>query len=607
MRAASPYRTLVPMTGRPRFARIARLKPILCGLLALSLVSVGPPASAVIDDSPIEPGVFSVPEATDTEGLEYEESSEVRTSSDLRFGTVVDFYRGPLPYTRNHPKGTRIRVFDSVLKEMRTVPSTDGLLFNGNSFSATTSDDGRYVTFTSEASNVVHGGVAHRHIYQADLWTGVTEIVTLDEFGNHDDDAVEPGIRFAVTPDGTYVVYYIRGDLLRDDDLSSQVYRRNMRTGELVFVSQDQIGNSPGTSVWPRVSDDGRYVAFFGNAGSNLERPYWRDVDTGELVMIATGPDGPIPGKVLSLQVSPDGRTVEFRIAEVIEDIKSYTWNADVGYAVETADYEPPLDPVTPIGNRDSLSDGCGGDDLRYPAFARPLDDEVVRLYNAAFGRLPDSGGQNYWIDTRASGATQLAVAAEFSVSAEWDIRFGDSPTNEQIVDRFYANILDRLPDPEGRAYWLGLVQSGQITIPQLLVQFADSQENINRTQTTIVQTREDGAICRLYLTLLQQKPDSAALQHWRTQLLAGTTLSEIADVLLATDRFDRLYDSGSTSFELVNQISLAVVGDTSGRALFVRTWLTELEAKQLTEAQLMTAISQGSAAVRMSGTTPPR
>ena len=105
----------------------------------------------------------------------------------------------------------------------------------------------------------------------------------------------------------------------------------------------------------------------------------------------------------------------------------------------------------------------------------------MFRLYNAAFARFPDPEGLAYWIDMFGSGVnTKRQVANSFLGSEEFAERYGANVSDSQYVDTLYTNILGRLPDAQGKAYWLGQLSSGRETRAEALLGFAESDENID-------------------------------------------------------------------------------------------------------------------------------
>ena len=104
---------------------------------------------------------------------------------------------------------------------------------------------------------------------------------------------------------------------------------------------------------------------------------------------------------------------------------------------------------------------------------------EMFRLYNAAFGRFPDSSGLAYWINKFSSGVDDArAVASSFLVSDEFAERYGSNVTNEKYVETLYINALGRDYDQDGYNYWLGNLNAGIETRHELLLGFAESAEN---------------------------------------------------------------------------------------------------------------------------------
>lgn len=102
----------------------------------------------------------------------------------------------------------------------------------------------------------------------------------------------------------------------------------------------------------------------------------------------------------------------------------------------------------------------------------------AYRLYRAAFAREPDLPGLGYWIDAFDLGASSLDAATGFLDSAEFAQLYGSAPDNEEYLRALYLNVLEREPDAAGVAYWAPLLDDGLTTRAQMLVDFADSNEN---------------------------------------------------------------------------------------------------------------------------------
>lgn len=113
----------------------------------------------------------------------------------------------------------------------------------------------------------------------------------------------------------------------------------------------------------------------------------------------------------------------------------------------------------------------------------------VARLYNAAFDRLPDSDGLNYWIDQWEQNISNQDIAFYFYNSTEFTDKYG-SPTNQGFVELLYNNVLDRGPDESGLNYWLEQLDQGA-NRSDVLLSFSDSVENIANTEQAFANMAE--------------------------------------------------------------------------------------------------------------------
>jgi Domain of unknown function (DUF4214) len=104
---------------------------------------------------------------------------------------------------------------------------------------------------------------------------------------------------------------------------------------------------------------------------------------------------------------------------------------------------------------------------------------QAYRLYQAAFDRVPDQVGLGYWISALDSGFGLNATALFFIQSAEFEASYGSPGTvsNQQFLTLLYANVLDRVPDQAGLAYWLNDMANGY-SRESVLVSFSESAEN---------------------------------------------------------------------------------------------------------------------------------
>lgn len=107
--------------------------------------------------------------------------------------------------------------------------------------------------------------------------------------------------------------------------------------------------------------------------------------------------------------------------------------------------------------------------------FSEPIDP-VVRLYEAAFDRDPDSQGLGYWANL-TDDLSLVSMANRFIESPEFAQTHG-SLGESDFVELIYNNILDRQADAEGKAFWLNQLEAGTDR-GAVLVGIAESDESL--------------------------------------------------------------------------------------------------------------------------------
>ncbi|PID43930.1 MAG: hypothetical protein CSA52_03135 [Gammaproteobacteria bacterium] len=144
-------------------------------------------------------------------------------------------------------------------------------------------------------------------------------------------------------------------------------------------------------------------------------------------------------------------------------------------------------DDYVSLSIHETLNDDGGdsaGDDFDFWGDRQADKDDVLtiaRLYNAAFDRLPDNGGLNYWIDEWESGMNLDTISSHFYFSNEFVQTYGQL-SDVEYIDVLYLNVLDRPPENAGLDYWTGQLEQG-MDRAEVLARFSDSIENIVNTQ----------------------------------------------------------------------------------------------------------------------------
>nr|GAT45558.1 WD40-domain-containing protein [Mycena chlorophos] len=200
----------------------------------------------------------------------------------------------------------------------------DGSSGEGDSATPSLSYDGRFVAFMSSAENLASGcGGATEHVYVRDLQRGITVCVSDADAGGVADG---PSSQPSISADGRFVAFTsfasnIVGPLWNK---FANIYVKDMETGKttLVSVSDDKdAGVRPsGDSTQPSISGDGQKVAFTAYSidpskgiQNAISQIYVRDIKARR-TFIASSSDRGVLSNAVDAQprISADGKFVVF-------------------------------------------------------------------------------------------------------------------------------------------------------------------------------------------------------------------------------------------------------------------------------------------------------
>jgi Tol biopolymer transport system component len=353
------------------------------------------------------------------------------------------------------------------------LPTTDGLEPNGLTWVGGMSADGRYLTVTSEATNLVSGDSVRCGIRScgdvfvldrdadADGLFDEAGATTIEMVSRRSDGAPADHESYApsISADGRYVAFTSRAANLLPPGtpLSAQMYRHDRQTHATTIVSVSTAGEpaNEGVDQFGVLSADGR-VAVFRSPSSNLVAGdtnaacglpqlcydvFARDLTTGltERVSVATtGAEG--DHITYFPAVSADGRYVAF------------SSDASTFVATDTNNVQDVFvrDRVTSTTTRVSVT--SDGDEGNAPSFGqnRPaisVDGRLVFFASAA-SNLPAGA-----VHDRTTGLTQAAcvdpagtvsqcVSPSLSADARW-LAFGGSNGRVYVRDLKLAYTVD--------------------------------------------------------------------------------------------------------------------------------------------------------------------
>ena len=154
----------------------------------------------------------------------------------------------------------------------RVSVSSDGTQANNGSLGAAMSPDGRYVAFPSLASNLVPGDTNETiDVFLRDRVEHTTERVSVSSTGAQQNGSLVSVP--ALSADGRYVAFTSDASNLAPKDTNGveDVFVRDRQTGTTGRVSLSNLGAAQGNgySFAPAISADGRYVTF-GSVATNL-------------------------------------------------------------------------------------------------------------------------------------------------------------------------------------------------------------------------------------------------------------------------------------------------------------------------------------------------
>ena len=261
--------------------------------------------------------------SVDSNGIGGDGESEYPSiSSDGRYVAFTSAATNLVPNDTNGTYDVFVRDRKAGLTERVSVGAGGAQAAGGSSamYRGSISGDGRYVVFVSSAANLVPGDTNSKEdVFLRDRLSGVTERVSVDSSGNQANGDSGWG---CISPDGRYVAYSSNAsNLVPGDTGMTDIFVRDRQLGTTEKVSVDSSGisgNGPSTS--PSLSPDGRFIVFDSDA-TNLvagDTNGWTDVflhdrQTGLTERVSVGASG-LQGNNMSFGGMPsaDGRWVAF-------------------------------------------------------------------------------------------------------------------------------------------------------------------------------------------------------------------------------------------------------------------------------------------------------
>ncbi len=218
-----------------------------------------------------------------------------------------------------------------------------------NAYPNDISPDGRFIMYDSSDSSIVPNDTNNASdVFVLDRQSGVTERVSVASDGTqaNSDSGGE-----SISADGRYVAFSSIASNLAPGDTNSylDIFLHDRQTGQTKCISVTSNGTAV-SGFGPAMSDDGRYTVF--SSSSNAFEPnkptifdeaYLYDLDTGAIIRMSRPVGGGWSDDTsYSASVSPDGRFVAF---------VSGATNLISGDDDTLCTYDPPFDPLLPCND----------------------------------------------------------------------------------------------------------------------------------------------------------------------------------------------------------------------------------------------------------------
>ncbi len=290
--------------------------------------------------------------------------------------------------------------------------------------------NGRYVIFQTNADNLIPGTIGgSMNVYRKDLQTGALVLVS----SNANGQAANASTEADASHDGRYVVFTTFASNLVAGDTNGlyDIFRKDLVTGEVVRVStgsknaQGQEAEANGSSGEASISADGRYVVFESSA-SNLVAGdtngatdiFRKDLVTGETIRVSTSPgNGQANDECHYATISPDGRYVLF------ESVATNLAGGD-GHYIQVFRKDLQTGEIVRIGPADGSAGNGSSRDAKFAA-----DGHSILFTSSASNLVPGDRNEErdvFRVDNELLSHRQAIVDGRY-VKASFDVGHASS------------------------------------------------------------------------------------------------------------------------------------------------------------------------------------
>ncbi len=267
-------------------------------------------------------------------------------SRDGKFVVFVSYASNLVAGDTNGQADVFVRDIDN---NITTRASVSSLGAEGNSDSydyyPAISGDGRYVAFVSNATNLVTGDTnVSPDIFRHDNTTGATVRVSLSSLG---DEANSGSQEPSISNDGRYISYtsgatnLITGDTDGEDD----VFVTDMDTGETIRASESASAAEPDAiSDLSSISGDGAYVSFWSLATNLIDGDTGNGAGNYFMAQLPSGAPAVVDPTVTTSAATAIGQTTATLHGDITDDggenetDRGFEYSTDMSYGSSTTE-----------------------------------------------------------------------------------------------------------------------------------------------------------------------------------------------------------------------------------------------------------------------------
>ena len=308
---------------------------------------------------------------------------------------------------------------------------------NDFSFDPVITSDGRYVAFSSSASDLVAADTnGFTDVFVRDLQSGTTSLVSINMSGTNSGDEISSEVR--ITPDGRYILFgSSASDLVVNDTNDQQdIFVRDLQSGTTSLVSMNLLGTDSGNleSLFKDsafITPDGRYVVFVSGASdliasdTNERRDIFiRDLQSGTTSLVSMNTTGTNGGNGNSgyPNITPDGRYIAFtsRASDLVATDTNGREDTFIHDLQNGTTYLVSMNLLgTNSGNHNSFRESVITPDGRYLAFQSLASDLITTDANGVM----DIFLQKFIIDTPTANSLTTTSTTP-TLTGTWDYQY---------------------------------------------------------------------------------------------------------------------------------------------------------------------------------------